>query len=573
MALSVVKRPTGYLGNGNVSSGTFTNNSSVITSVAHGLVTGNIIYVTACDPVGFWYVTKLTDDTFNIREFAGDSAYEFVGSASLAFEKMMDSHNWNAVHLPIVYKLLSTLWPSNSVDTARTVSNYENDLGYVKLTLSGAHGCTELEFVKVTFTGGDTEVYQVLTWYSSTVITISLPYTGGLTFVSVQKYYNNYHAKIKIYAGLNSSHTFSNYNAYSEICEINAVPDSSGVITINVNESLKEAISIIENRITLDTLPNDLASFCQFYISYAEAYSYSEGGYTLLDFVGPYSADGTECYASNSSLPFKNKHSGTMSDYIRGTDSGAVLKFLTPSDHPVLFAEQSNVLGAVSQFFDISYINQYGTGLRMKREAYRGGVIVNLFFDSIPNNGIGVYRYEVDRSAYLEDRIDLTLQYDDGGGYDTISETKTILVDDTCGPSGDNYIDLSWKNYLGGHDYWRFKSNSEYGADILSSTRATKNIFPDWPNSWGANADTVEHETSRKSKQTISLIAENLTEAQVNDLFRIKLSPLVQIINSRSDRRTVIPDKSSFQYFKRGEKEYSITLNIEYTDDFPSQSL
>ena len=695
MALSVVKRPQPL--RLTTTTGTATTSGTTITDVGHGLITGDYVYITDNEATGFWYVNKLTDDTFQIKEYPTASAYSFVGTASLTRTEVWSAPYFNAVHNPIVYKLSSTLWPTNSVDTARTVSSYSNDLGYAKLTLSGSLGTiSELEFVKVTFTGGETAVYQVLTWYSNSIVTINLPYVGGLTFVSVQKYYTDYHAKIRVYAGLASSHTYANQKPYELLCEIKAVPDSDGIITVNINEYLKEKIDILSNDLNLGSLPNDINSFCQFYITYAEAYSYSEGGYTLLDYVGSYTDDSSnaDLYAINASLPFKNIYSGWMSEYVF-IASTYTLKFLTPMREPTLFAIQSDTLGPVSQFFDVSYIQNNSSdptgSIHMKLDRYKNGVIVSSIFDPISLVGIGVYRYELDRSVYLEDRIDLTLvavssieslsgftnegsgeswtlgatpsittsasgvskylagsivglsglQVDftinvtftngflecvflnssfspvgstfplvtgsqvesltipsgaayfafvaTGGGpgdaanptinsvtistsQTELSETLTVMVDDSCSPS-DNFIDLSWKNHLGGMDYWRFKSFSEYGVDILKTTEADKNFYPSWPNSWGEDADTLSQETSRESVQTLTVRAENLTETQVQDLFRIKLSPLVQIVNSRTDRRTVIPDKSSFVYFKEGEKNYSMTLTLTYTDKFPSQSL
>lgn len=587
MALSVVKRPlslkTSTTGNSATVPSGYSANVAVY-SPSHGLSTGNYVYITSDYGYinGFWYVSIIDTDYFNIREYPTASNLVYVensATVSLTWYSCYvgnNSDSWDAVHNPIVYKLASTLWPINSVDTARTVSSYSNDLGYAKLTLSGSLGTiSELEFVKVTFTGGDTAVYQVLTWYSNSIVTINLPYVGGLTFVSVQKYYTDYHAKVRVYAGLVSTHDFAEYKPYELICEIKAVPDSSGIVTININEYLKERVSILKNSINSATLPNDVDSFCQFYITYAEAYSYAEGGYTLQDYIGSYTDDSGNgnLYAVNASMPFKNRYSGMMSDYlVLPNPLSGTFKFLTPLSEPTLCHINDNVSGPISQFFDISFIRTWSLSTRCKREVYKNGQIVNVYFDTISFLGIGIYKHEISVSSYLEDRIDVTIQAESGGNWFSLSETKTIIVDGSCSPS-DNFIDLSWKNNLGGMDYWRFKSFSEYGVDILKTTEADQNFYPTWPNSWGEDADTLSQETSRESVQTLTVRAENLTETQVQDLFRIKLSPLVQIVNSRTDRRTVIPDKSSFVYFKEGEKNYSMTLTLTYTDKFPAQSL
>lgn len=599
MALSVVKRPSGYLIDeyaGTTDQFTYANGSSILTCVfagGHGRVTGNYIYFVSGQCVGLWYVTKVDNFTLKISDYSGASFYSFLGYGTMEARYVftaitpnvsgntvlgVESLSWNAVHLPIVYKLQSTLWPTNSVDSARTVSSYANDNGYVKLTLSGTLTATvtELEFVKVTFTGGTTGIYQILTWYSGSVVTINLAYTGGITFTSVQYYYNNYHAKIRIYAGLDSAHPFTSQKPYALITEQKCVPDSTGLITININEFLKQQISILKNDLNKGTLPNNIDSFCQFYISYAEAYDYSIGGYTLLDFVGSYTNDSVpeiysdfeKFYAVNADLPFKNQYNGTMGDYVGAMNgpnliiSPLSIGFLTPSIYPVI---------TPGQFFDISFINQFGGEtyqLCMRREVLKNGSIVGLFFDNISNYGPGVYRYELTVSAFNEDRIDLRI-VDVSNKSIYLSETKTIAV----AGCAFNYIDLSWLNYLGGFDYWRFKSNSDYGVQIENTTQVRKNIFTNWPKSFGTGADTIRQETSRDSSQTITVRAEYITMDQINDLYRIKTSPLVQIVNSRTDRRTILVDSDSFVYLQQSEKLFSLEFNCVLTDNLPSQSL
>ena len=576
MALTVVKRPQGFINNPTGATGIYTNGSSVITKVAHGLHIGNIIYITANQAIGFWYVTPITVDTFNIREYVGATVYTFIGFGTFTYYPHttgmtavggtidIAGHNWNAVHLPIVYKLTNDKWPTNSVDTLRTVSSYANDNGYTKLTCSGAleANITELEYVKVTFTGGTSAIYQVLTWYSTSIVTINLAYAGGITFVSVQYYYNNYRAKIRVYGGLASTHFYATQKPYVLITEQSIIPDSSGVITFNIAEFLKSQVSVLKNDLLKGTLQNNLDAFCMFYITYAEGYDYSVGGYTVLDFVGSYTDDSTsfQGFAVNADLPFKNLYSGYLSEFVYGSTT-TKLKFLTPSLYPVLNA---------GYFFDISFVNQIGARLRMKREAYVNGVVRNLFFDDINDYGVGIYRYEVAQSIYLEDRIDLTLQWQDYTGYIDISEVKTIAVNSDC---SFNAINLSWLNHDGGFDHWTFKTNSDYGVSIEGTTKTTKNIFNTWPKSFGEGGDTILQETARASRQTITVRAEFITMQQVDDLYRILTSPVVQIVNSRTDRRTVIPQEDSFIYKKQSEKLFNLEFNIAFTDNLPSQSL
>lgn len=699
MSLSIVKRPYGYINGTTEYIGAYINGSSTITQTSHGLSTGDIIYITFSQATGFWYVNKLDANTFTVSEYSGASAYVFIGDNVFTYYKTQ-SYNWNAVHLPIIYKLSSNLWPTNSVDTARNVSSYANDNGYVKLTLSGAikSDVTELEFVKVTYVGGDYAIYQILSWYSTSIVTINLPYVLGITFSSVQYYYNNYHARIRIYAGIDPSHQFASQKPMALITEQKMVPDSSGIITFNISEFIKQQIEIISNNLLLGTLPNNIDAWCAFYITYAEGYDYSQGGYTLLDYIGSYTDDSSTFtgFAVNADLPFKNIYSGAMSNYICGDISS--LKFLTPSNYPEVTS---------NNYFDISFINQFSQGnrtpadtsiLRMKREVYNNGTIANLYFDSINDNDYGIYRFSVSQSIYLEDRIDITLQLkqsssllasihswsNEGSGtawtatvptvtlnttgeqsqylitpfqgfnginysfiisasmsasnvsnftlgfldssfnetgdiifvtinsftdqtknvtltkqaayiycrcqcanlgtpttfsltrfdlsenYVSVSETKTITVIPTCSKFT-NY-NICWLNNLGGFDWKVFQSSSDIGVNIEGTKTVNKNIFKDWPRSFGEGADTIKQETSRDSRQTITFRAENQTSDQIQDLFRLKTSPLVQIVNAENDRRTIIPDSSSFVYYKQREKLFNFEFTAEFTDNLPSQA-
>jgi len=273
MALSIVKVPQRIINDTPIHIGTYTAGSSIISVNATDYTafnTGEEIYITNNEAIGFWSISKIADGQITIKEYFGaPDVYVFVGSGTFTFYKQsLNICQWNAVHLPIVYKLASTLWPTNSVDTARTVSSFANDNGYTKLTLSGAlkSDVTELEFVKVI--GGTPGIYQILSWYSTSIVTINLPYYSNLTFTSVQYYYNNYHARIRVYAGFYTNHNYVSQKPIELITEQKVIPDSTGIITININEFVKQEISILANDLLLGSLPNNIDTWCAFYIDY-----------------------------------------------------------------------------------------------------------------------------------------------------------------------------------------------------------------------------------------------------------------------------------------------------------------
>lgn len=149
-----------------------------------------------------------------------------------------------------------------------------------------------------------------------------------------------------------------------------------------------------------------------------------------------------------------------------------------------------------------------------------------------------------------------------------ISETKSALIDCGC---ADQEIRLSWLNHLGGFDYWNFTAQSEFAIDITENQTSKKNIFPTWPKSYGEFSDTIKRETYRKSANRQFVTSQFLTQEQADAIAWIKSSPLVQIVNSRKDRRTVLVDTDSFVKYKDGDKTYTISFNITFTDDLPSQ--
>lgn len=149
------------------------------------------------------------------------------------------------------------------------------------------------------------------------------------------------------------------------------------------------------------------------------------------------------------------------------------------------------------------------------------------------------------------------------------SETKTFLINCDC---ENQSLVLTWLNNLGGFDYWNFTAKKDDLVEITDSIQTKKNILPTWPKSYGASADTIRKQVLRVSNKAYTVRSQFLTEAQANAISFIKSSVLVQIINSRIDRRTVIVDTDSFVKFKDGDKTFEIVFNISFTDDIPSQT-
>lgn len=692
MALNIAQRPQGVVLSTTPYSATITNSSgdALVTYTSHALSSGDVIFITSDSSYynGFWQAVYIDANTFKLRRFTYDSSLLYVTNASISFYKSQTTHYFSSVHLPIIYRLQSTLWPTNQADTARTMT-VTNSAGYCAIVASGDIKATgsaqELEYVKIVTDAGTYDgVYKIIDYSSDTSFVIDLEYSAAtetsleLGTSTIQYYYSNYHANVRIYAGITG--TGAVIKPVSLITEVEAVPDSDSIVTININEFLKSKVDILLNDPALATMPRDINAFCEFYITYAESYDYTLGGYTLGTYVSSYTDDsGTVGYAVNSKLPFKNRYSGFMSEYL-----GNARKFLTMFTDPVLF---------VGSYYDIGFINEDLPLIYLRRQRYLNGSLVGTSYDQITDYNEGIYRQQVSQEL-TEDRVDVSLVanntgtfpvniaintsavttvvqsqtinwylpagvavtgtydyaisisatadagdstmatityvHDDGttttvftitrtgsAGTDTasnqafptptknvvqitiqcviisvgpnansinssitlddfvnayvaISETKQIEVNSDCS-NQDLY--LTWKNPLGGHDYWKFTAEKEYGVDILDVQESEKNLITEWPNSFGEFADTVTFDISRTAKDTVLVRSQNLTLGQAQAMKYIKTSPLVQIMTSKTDRRTVKVDKSSFVVYSESDKLYGIQFTITYTDDIPSQSL
>lgn len=694
MALTVIQRPQGHVLSTTANTATVTSSSGALfTDVAHGLNPGDYIYVYSevSSYNGYWYVSDTTNDTFKIKEYNTATAESFVVVTTVTYYTSINTHGWSCVHLPIVYKLLSDAWPTNGLDTARTITTFSNYNGYTYIVASGDIKTTgtasALEQVILSGTSVD-GVYQITNWFSDTNFVIDLPYSAGnvLSSGTVEYYYYNYHAKIKVYGGISAGHTWQAQKPYELLATIKAVPDSSGIITVNINDILKDKISVLNNNTLLDTLPNNIDAWCNFYITHAESYDDSNM-YTVSEYTSSYTDDSSnfEGYAVNSILPFKSINSGYLSEYL------GVRKFLTAFYEPTLFN---------GYYFDIGFINDFNnTTAELKRENYSDGSLSSTSYQIITSYDDGVYRVPVVQHG-SEDRIDLTIvsrptlqalaswtnqgsgtnwtlganpsltlsasfasskllagtytmlsgiEYsitysldlagtpsnlssldlylldaslntvgfyhiaDDlssNGNYSntvsltpssngayiafqfsvidvlanvtvdvnsvsastsvTLSETKIININEDC--ANQNFY-LSWLNNLGGFDYWNFTARKVYSIDVTSNSISEKNIYNNWPNSYGAFADTIKQQTQRTSNEVIRVSSQFLTTQQEDAIKQIFSSPLVQQVTSKYDRRTVIVDPTTYKIRKDQDDLRTISFDLRYTDDIPSQGL
>ncbi len=663
---------------------------------------------------GFWQATK---DAGTHVVLTGSVTVPFLVTARVTVYTCFN-HYWNCVHLPIVYKLHSTYFPTNVTDPIASISIIVDSGGFLSIghsALSGANALLELDFVTLS-DGVNTEIAQVLDVLSTTNTVVNSKFRS-VTYTTIQKYRNNYHAIVNLYAGLNASHSWASLKPYELAATLKFIPDENNNIQFSISEILKAYITQ-RNGTLQATLPLDLDSFTQFYISVAEGYDASNA-YTIGSFESSFTPDSAEPYTANSKLEFKNRYSGFLSDYIMD-DTITGSKFLTLFDELTIFS---------GKYFDVSYIiNDTLTHYIFKVYSDSSGNYLSLNIYTIPGYNQGLYRTELTSGSEAKQEITIVstvqkilapssfisgagggrIDYDtrnatqligNAGGasknfsayqplsypnsiksivipltvvvsgsfnvgalnvtmivadssgtqliaipvgissfltvgtYNVIltitensisvfdgtttttqsvspilftsiarlyfvtvmpstpssgsvtitvpvgqvvsydkanSETKTVNIDSIC---SNQSIYLTWRNNLGGMDYWNFTAFSEFGTDIGDTGETKTNIFPSWPNSYGENASEIRKQTFRDSSKRIVVSSQNLTLDQKLAIEYLKSSTIVEIMYSRSDKRRVIVDKDSFVSYRDNDKLYTVSFNISFTDNIPAQRL
>lgn len=577
MSVSVVRRPTWMIPDtGRSFSITNSSGDALVSFPGHGKSTGDLIYIdSAVSGYTGYFIVSIVDP--NSFKFYVDDPADFVAytvTATGTFYYPLFEHKWNCVHLPIVFKLKSTNWPINGVDTARTITTFTNSNGYTYITCSGDIKATgvaaSLEKVVIDGTPALDGVYTILQWYSDSNFVIDLAYSAGnvLSGGTVQYYYYNYHVRVKVTAGLTTGHVWDDLKPFTEIATLKCIPNPSGIITVNISEQLKKAIDSISNNTdqaslgdpTFNIAPINLDFFTQAYISFAESYDDSNG-YTVEEFVDSYTDDNTNGTINilNAKEPFKTTH--LLSRFLDGGTAASRRAFITNFDEPTL---------TPGNFFDVHFLNDTSKSpvQYFKRSMYVNDVLVDEDVTSIgPTASTGLYRWPVEQSGFNEDRIDVTLL---DSSLSAVSETLTINCDNACYV---NSLYLTWLIYPGGFDYWNFTAKKTYSVNVEDSKTQEKNIYTNWPNSYASPADTIRKQTSRSSRTVIRVESQHLTQDQVDAISWIISSPLVQIVTSRYDRRTVLVDGSSLRKYQDQDKLFNVGFTISYTDELPAQSL
>lgn len=135
-------------------------------------------------------------------------------------------------------------------------------------------------------------------------------------------------------------------------------------------------------------------------------------------------------------------------------------------------------------------------------------------------------------------------------------------------------IYITWYNPLSGFEYWPFFGYKDHLLEVYETGQTKTNIFPNWPKSYGATADTIVKQTYRKTRKQLVVRSQTLTAGQAQEIGeQIRSSLVVEIVygTGRRDKRRVIVDSDSVTIRKERDKLHTITFTITYTDDYNNQ--
>lgn len=394
MAISILKRPEGYKLSESELSAVSSNSSGdalFTTTFSHGLSTDDVIYIKSESESynGFKYVEEISATTFKIKNNTTEDPILYTRALTVSYWNTVLTHGWNCAHLPIVYEMLSNV---NTVDSGRTISSFTNDNGYTNLNLSGNLGAFE-ELSYIIIEGAGTSsldgVYQVIDKISLSDLTISLAYNAAnsLAGASINLYTNNYCINVRVYCGIPAGHEAEPYKPMELAATLQLIPDSENKVKFSINEIVRSYLEL-RNNLTLDTLPNNIDFWTAFYIEYAESYDESDGT-TITTFTSDYTTDNAFTgYAVQAVLPFKNIHSGTLSDYIY--ENTYLAQWLVTQEEPVAL---------VGKYFDLSFIKNIEGIVQVSIQKMISGYAYATETTILNHQNVGVFRIPITPDA------------------------------------------------------------------------------------------------------------------------------------------------------------------------------
>jgi len=251
------------------------------------------------------------------------------------YNEGMFQSQWNSAWLPIQYILSSTLFPTNNVDSTQAITGVSTNGGFAALAIT-THGYNVGDYLTVTGTTSYNGIHQVQSVPNANSVVIPLAYVADETGTSL-KYYNNYEAKIKVYAGLPVTHPLSVLRPVTVVATLSFEPDSDNEVRFDIAPFVRDVLTSETFKTTDVGFPNDLNGWNSFYISYAESYDQGTSTDSLLieRFTTGFTIDVDAAYlerifyAIYGAKQYGDQYGGNFGEYAVSAGNGLKAKFLT----------------------------------------------------------------------------------------------------------------------------------------------------------------------------------------------------------------------------------------------------
>ena len=185
---------------------------------------------------------------------------------------------WKCAWLPVLWKMQSDLFPTNSVDAGLTITGVaDNGQGLAEFTTSANHLLLRFDWVNITSStvAGYTGIAQIIEAVSATEFTLNLAFTATATGAAT-KYYNNYHAIVEVYGGMPSGHEFEAQDPSVLTTSVKVLFDSNNIAVVDLSRIGQTLINnIFDNNII--SWPNVLNFWDQEEILLKESFDVSDG--------------------------------------------------------------------------------------------------------------------------------------------------------------------------------------------------------------------------------------------------------------------------------------------------------
>lgn len=138
-----------------------------------------------------------------------------------------------------------------------------------------------------------------------------------------------------------------------------------------------------------------------------------------------------------------------------------------------------------------------------------------------------------------------------------LSEVKTVKYDPSCYKYP---LYITWLNTLGGWDYWLFTAKKDYGIEVDDVVLGERNIFQSFPDQF--QSETWQEVISLTAQNKITLRSQPMTKEQLVEVSKLVYSKMVQVVESETDKYTIIIDKRSVSLYTDGDKLHFFEVDI-----------